>query len=1194
MRFLWKAKFYVLMAVISLGFTICGDLHAQIDTGTLRGTVRDESGQGENGAKVILKNEATGFLRTTFTHEDGSYVFTPLPVGSYTVSVEAEGFATVARTEVPVSMQQLVTVDFSLRGAKAGEPSVARSPVVEGFPGQLVTSPQLDALPMRIRNYALLTDLMAGTSSLPASYGGLAATGGFTADGNPVAQNNYRIDGIDNNNHFPSFLPKSSSMVMPPNEGIQEFSVHSGYYSAILGGSSGAVVNVVTKSGSNQLHGSGWEYFGNDRLGAADFFDNASGLKKATSTRNQFGASVGGPVVLGNFYDGRNKTFFFADYQGMKARQGVPMVETVPTAAERNSNFTDFSDLIAGQSNCTVGADLLGRSVNCGTVFDPATTRLVTTGEIDPVTGLTSTGTGYVRDPFVNNQIPSNRIDPVASALLNLYPSPTMAGIYNNYATNAYRREDANSFDLRIDHSLSDRDQAFGRLSYYQDPQLQEGPFPGTADGGGFTQVTDAKNIAIGETHTISAITLNDFRVGFNGSRATMVQAYANNLGDIPAQFGILGITQESLNGGMPTLNIGWLSALGSRSFLPISGNASNLQVTDVVTRIYAKHTVKIGGEAMRLKESTLQGPYSRGEFNFGGNYTSIPNMTDASTGIAQILLQPINTTIPYGVNHVGGPNQVLASSISNIDNRRLYGAAFVQDDWRYSSKISVNASLRWEYFQPPLERYEAEANFYPGNPGAASSGASYMIPSARSAANLSTDFTNKLTNDGIALTYTGRSSLLQTTRYNIAPRVGVAYQFSNKIVFRGGIGYYYGGLQNTSTLANLGGNYPFQVNYIFNAPSNASPIIYPSTNSFATLEEGLSATTLNPGGVYANGLALSGVQKNIKPPYTEAANLGVEYRLNNTDIIRAYYVGSYGKQLYANIGTNEVSQIVSPFQQELQYAPFHDFAYGSPYLTGGAVSKFHSAQLEFQRTFYSGLNLLVNFTFGKTRTDALPLVDNSATLGYRAPYIEAFGIKSDMALADFNVGKALHVSGGYELPFGKGKRYFTKGDGILGRTLSDWNLNWILTWETGQPVTIPCTIMTASGIGCNALMVGGAQVGGQTSRANQYWNAAAFVNPAVAGSTGQADFTPLGGAPSQVTGPGISRLDLSLHRSVRITEKIKADFRVDALNVANHPDFANPSNLNFTNPLYFGLITSTRDNPNDARLIQLGFRVNF
>jgi hypothetical protein len=658
----------------------------------------------------------------------------------------------------------------------------------------------------------------------------------------------------------------------------------------------------------------------------------------------------------------------------------------------------------------------------------------------------------------------------------------------------------------------------------------------------------------------------------------------------------------------MPTINVGIYSPLGSGPYMPAIDYNTTYQVSEGFSKIKRLHTIRGGGEAMGIKAATNQPPYSRGDFDFSGNFTSIANSLDASTGVAQFVLIPQRGA--YGLNYVGGPNRVFASDITNIptDNRRLYYAAYLQDDWKYRPDLTITLGARWEYFQPWKENFSAEANFVPGSPG----GATYVIPAGRGfdtlpcgplypttctltyINTLSTDFTNSLTNDSITLNYARRGSLVETQTYNIGPRVGIAYQFSPRVVVRGGVGLFYGGLENEGIQANLGGNYPFQLNYMYTSLDDGTPIIYPSTTSYATLEQGLAPIPLTPLAATANELALRGIQRSFKNPYTGSLNLTVQYQPKNNDLVQFSWVTTVGHHLLINPGVNEVGEMLPPYEQAQSFEPYLNFAYGSSYLETEGDSKYNSGQVQYVRNLGHGLTFLANYAYGTTWTDALDFFNLASPQTYRAPWIQAFGIKGDYQQADFAVRNAAHFSGGYDLPFGPGKPYLAQKGNPLGKVLGNWALNWIFTYASGQPVTIPCTLTTAAGAGCDALMAQGTNPNGGPHNVNQFWNPEAFYNPAVTTSEGQGNLAPLGGAPTQVYGPSLTRLDAALRRSFQVTENVRVEFRGEVYNVMNHPFFAQPSNLNFLNTTNFGQISSTRDNPNDARNIQFAVKFYF
>ena len=409
-------RFLFLSLVVSAAvFLTTATLHAQADTGSIQGTIKDQTGAVIPGAKVILTNEGTNLTITFTAGGDGSYIFSPVKIGVYSVSAESPGFAKAVQPHVTLEIQQQRVVDLTLKpGAVTQTIEVTGAPpplqTQNASVGQVINSRAVNDLPLNGRNFTFLAQLAAGVNTPEADTRGNAQSGAFSANGLRPGQNNYLLDGIDNNSNAVDFLNGTNFAVLPPVDAIQEFKVQTDDYSAQFGRAGGAILNATLRSGTNQFHGDAWEYIRNDHLDAADFFEDAAGLAKGRYQQNQFGATLGGPIM-------KNKVFFFGDYEGLRVRQGtVYGTNSVPTANERNSGYTDLSEIISLQPpGSAADKDLLGRTAPYGTVWDPATTRPVVCGAADPVSGIMPAGAssgqpcynvtagktvGYVRDPI--------------------------------------------------------------------------------------------------------------------------------------------------------------------------------------------------------------------------------------------------------------------------------------------------------------------------------------------------------------------------------------------------------------------------------------------------------------------------------------------------------------------------------------------------------------------------------------------------------------------------------------------------------------------------------------------------------------------------------------------------------------------------------------------------------------------------
>src|SRR5579859_2950145 len=609
------ARTWILRTLLAIAFCAAFSvipLQAQVDTGSITGTVTDPSGAVVSGAKVTLTNEGTAASLTTTTGSDGLYRFSPVRIGNYKIDVAAGGFKTASEIHIAVDVSSNVTRNFKLQPGNVSETVevTSQAPLLQSEDasvGQVVDQKNVNDLPLNGRNFTFLAQLAAGVNSPQADTRGNAASGAFSANGLRPSQNNYLLDGIDNNSNAVDFLNGTNFVVLPPVDAISEFKVQTADFSAELGRSAGAVLNATIKSGTNSFHGSAWEFLRNDKLDAADWFENFHNAKKGELRLNQFGVTGGGPIL-------RNKIFFFGDYEGTRRVQGTVSSGAVPTALER-TNYTDFSDIIASQTLGGVAPrlDALGRSIPSGTILDPATTRAGKTGQLDTVSGIiapipkggTAGQTIYIRDPFGScgastmvynastcglNQFKgadAGRIDPIAANLLNVYPAPTTsdpAKFSQNFTSSPNLFEHRNNFDARVDFNPSASDQVFFRFSYVDDPQYIPGIFGGVADGGSFQQGIQtalAQQSALAYTHVFSPTLVNVARVGLNYLHTTRTGPEGASKTDIPSQYGIQGIPQGQLNGGLPAIGFGGLTTLGSNAFLPSDETSQTLQFTD-------------------------------------------------------------------------------------------------------------------------------------------------------------------------------------------------------------------------------------------------------------------------------------------------------------------------------------------------------------------------------------------------------------------------------------------------------------------------------------------------------------------------------------------------------------------------------------------------------------------------------------
>jgi hypothetical protein len=1269
--------FLVLFAILLPSRFILG----QVDTGAILGTVKDQSGAVVPGAKVTITNVATGISASTVTGAEGTYEFRPVKIGTYLVTAEREGFRKIEQENVRVDVQQRAVVDLTLLPGQltqtvevTGAPPALQTQ--EASVGQVVGEREVNNLPLNGRNFTFLAQIVAGVNTPQADTRGNASTGAFSANGERPAQNNYLLDGIDNNSNTIDYLNGTNFVVLPPVDAVQEFKVQTSNYSAEQGRAGGAILNATIKSGTNQLHGDFWEFFRNDKLDAADFFENQGGIQKGEFRLNQFGFTVGGPVVIPHVINGRNKLFFFGDYEGLRRRQGSVFTNSVPTGLESGSGFTNLAEIITEQTGNAVNKDVLGRKLPYGTVLDPATTRPVICGSTDPVTGLATptcssqgvaagTRISYISDPFYGpngttpvggitnftnacpsvtacmlNQLPTGRIDPNAIKILQLYPAAQRAGIVNNQTTNPNLSETRDAFDTRMDYTLNDKNQIFGRFSYVNDPQFIPGPFGGIADGGAFQQGAQtalSEQSVLGWTRSISPTTVNEARLGLTYIHTSRTGPEGNTLG-IPEQFGIQDVPQVALNGGLPAFSIGGLNTLGTNAFLPSNEINNTLQVTDNFSKIYGKHAFKMGFEFQHIKFATLQPSWSHGQFDYNGSYTGSDN-----TGIAQLLLTPIAATVPGGSDFVGGSDTVYTSNIALVDDLHNYYGTYFQDDWKVTPKLTLNLGLRYEHFGLPNEVHGRQANFLPGTPcfppSATAGCAQYLVPDSQknqalwatfSPSVAPNGFTAALATDGINLNFLqNKPELGEPQNLNFAPRFGFAYQVSPKLVVRGGFGLFYGGfeVQNGN---NQGNSFPYQFNFGLFAPNSNTPITVPGLSSAPagcttayTFELGFACTPLDPSLVPGFGIGMTGLQYNFQTPYSQGWNLTFEYAFTPTLTLTMGYVGNSTHHLELFKGTNTVSQILPPNTcleapscpgqnpGNISYVPFPNFSTSQTYQTTDGNSYYNGLQTTLEKRYSRGVNLLLTYTYSRCRSDAADLLNGAAIGAYRAVNVPGAGIKYDYGDCDFDIRQVVHFSGAYELPVGKGKALLGDASRPVDLLVGGWSAQWIATIEGGQPITLQCDDGPATGVGCYDFINPGVDRHG-SGAPDHFLNRAAFNQPCpppafiqpstcIPGLTGLAV---LGGTSSQVSGPAISRLDLSLFKHFQLSDRFRLEFRSEFFNILNHPTFnapgfggngviAIPGSTDFLNSA-FGQIGSTRFPFNDPRQIQFALKLYY
>ena len=1203
---------------------------AQIASGGITGTVKDTSGAVIADSQVSLTNDQTGVVQGTHSTSTGTYVFESVPVGTYTLRVAHPGFQDVVIKDIQVHVQFVLTEDVSLPiGAAQQEVTVnSAAPLLQAESaaiGTTIESKQIVDLPLNGRNWASLSQLAAGVTTASTQFSGAPGSAYFAVDGINPWQMDFRLDGIDDNVElYGGPGPTNSNVnITPPPDAIEEFRLQNGDFNAEFGHSTAGIINAVIRSGTNRIKGDLWEFVRNDAIDANDYFSKQNHLPIPEYRQNQFGGTVGGPIIIPKLYNGRNKTFFFFDYQGTRIVQPSPYTNNVPSALMQSSNFTNLQDLITYNSGTKT--DALGRIFPFGAVLDPATTRSVAAGAVDPVSGLAnnSSSTVYVRDPFFNgpvpaglrdytglaaelNLLPAGRLDPNAIKLLKLYPAATSSGLANNYFQNSKTPQTVNQLDFRVDETFGTHDTLFGVYDWSHLTVNVPNRLPGIADGGQFgtgTIFIPVYGIALGETHEFTPTLTNEAHVGWNQNVQHQLSSNAGEMG-IPAQFGIQGIPQVAENGGLPNFSLcgpnGYcgtslgFTSLGTSGYMPTLSTITSLEFMDNVTKVRGAHTLKAGIQFNRLYGAVLQPPYGRGAFTFTGQYSDVPNANTGLMGVADLLLTPTASTVPNGVNNVGGLSSFMASNVASNRDLRYYWGAYFQDDWKVTSTFTLNLGLRWDNFTPYADIDGRQANFVQSGGGNGNTGTFY-IPNQGCTVPRAPAFDSLMAASNITIACTSNKATGNAQTLNFAPRIGFADRITPLLVVRAGFGIAYGALANIGFGGNIGNNYPFAYVNSLNSINGQSPFLTPAGTPAVFETAVASLNVQDPALVTPNGLSLIGRQYSYHTPYTETFNVFTQYQFAPHDAVQVGYVGVLGRQLDSFATHNSPSEILPVGTNIYEHIPFPSFAPNSFYEITNGTSSYNSMQLTYQHQTSFGLNMLANYTYSKCMTDQAFYA--SAAQNYRAEWLPGFGTAGDYSLCDTDATHVVHIAGEYQVPIGRNGMYLKNVNRAVDAVIGGWAANYIYTFQGGQPFPIFCPQKTTADFGCYADIVPGKDLYAGGHNQKQWLNPDALAAPPQATTIGQTDYSPLGGSPLVARGPHFNNLDFSLFKQFSIERVGQLEFRAEAFNLTNTPQFGQPGNTGgFTstgpgNPNGFSAITGLRNNP---RYLQFALKLYF
>jgi len=1064
----------------------------QANTGTILGSVVDPSNAPVPGCKITVKDLQAGTSKEFTTNSNGNYVVSYLLPGRYQVSAEAPSFRRAVQQEVILNVDQKAEVNFKLEvGAVSETVEVnATAPLLQTQSveqAQVITTKQMQELPLDVRDFGQLATLQTGTvlgtGGLGNSYGpdNPQATGGaVNVNGLGQDANNWQLDGVSNNEAFFSIISVSPSL-----DAIQEFKVTSNNYSAEFGRAGGANVQVQLKSGSNQFHGGAFEFFRNDKLDANTFFNNQSDVAKLPYHQNQYGAFLGGPIR-------KNKTFFFTDFEVLTIRQSNTSIATLPTPLQRQGIFTE-----PGQA----------------TIYNP-----------------------FTGQPFPNNTIPADLLNPTSEKIIALMPAPNIpgAGLANNYIGASDLQHDRGTFDVRVDENFSEKDQFFARYSYLQTNWLQPSVFgAGLGDTNATTAFTRNQNGLVSEIHTFSPTTINEARVGINRVRTDWDATDASL--DTANEVGIPGINDFcGYCGGLPTITITGFSSVGHTAFAPTRRHDTIWQFIDNVTLIRGKHSLKFGAEVDKIDANLFQTANPVGEFDFNQNMTS--SAGTGGNGMASFLI---------GYYDFAGRAALQITPSA----RQTQSFFFAQDDYRVTRNLTLNLGLRYEIYPPPTDQHNRISNF-------------------------------DLANGDILLACTAISCNggIKTQYLNLAPRIGFAYTpGGGRTTIRAGAGITYFQAGFGGQLGTLNDNFPFVTGQGLTPPN-----IYTPGPSISQGLPALPPVEQRPGApngylIPTGGASSGGFSSVFYVPSSDNMtrvyqwSFGIQHQLRPSLLLEANYVANVQNYVFLNIPGNVPLPGSNPGLTLQERRPYYgvspDLAVFTERMHAG-WGDYNSLQLKAEKRYANGLSALLGFTWSKTLSEGVQSPVNPFGYMVKEP------ASNDTPFRFF----ASYV---YELPFGRAKQFGSNWNKTVDAFLGGWQVSGITNYQTGLPFTPTITSNLDNGQGNQPDRICSGSVPNQSI--NLWFNPSCFVASTV-NVFGNSGYNIL-------RGPSFWNWDITVGKNFPFGETRRVEFRADLLNAFNQVAFGNP-NTQVDVP-GAGTITSTVTNTN-PRLIQFGLKLYF
>jgi hypothetical protein len=1132
---LWRLSIVVFLGTLLFGLS--APVMGQAVNATLLGTVTDSSGAAVANVKVTITETNTGISRVSQTNESGNYVFPDLPPGTYRVIAEQPGFKRESRAGIDLIVNTTERVDLVLQPGNISETVTveAETPILQterADTGRKLETVLTQNLPLGTnRNFQNLLNIVPGTTRATfqhSQFFNASSSLQTEVDGQLREGNNYQIEGIDDNERTGLL-----QILVPPLEAIQTVDVSTSNYDAELGRASGAVVNVILKSGTNDYHGAAYEFVRNSYFNARNFFDPSVGHL----AYNYFGGNIGGPIK-------KNKLFFFADYLKVYDHEANTNLVTIPTMALRSGDLSASTTPI--YNPFTGNPDGTGRQQIVASSAPGVATAQGRNGMVDAFNPACTNAAGCP------NILPLAMIDPISAKLLAFLPPPTAAGNTNNYFALLAFHKDTDFVDAKVDANITDKDRLSARFSYQRPSVLQApifgiagGPAQGNFEGSG---LQNTYSTGLNYNRFFSNTLVAEFRVGVawyhNEAHNTDFGTNTSETLGIPGvnldktiTSGIVGIT---INGGFSNPLIGFSASL------PWIRSETNIDFANTWTKILGNHTVKFGVDLRRVRDALLQ----EQTFSPRGLYTFNDGQTALNTGAGASKTSFTNDFASFLLDVPGQAGRDLATFFPNYRATQFF--AFAQDKWLVTPKLSADIGLRWE--------------FYPAATPAAKGGFSNYDP----------------TNNTLLVSGIGGipSDLGIATHYKyFAPRLGLAYRLKESTVFRVGFGISYTPFPDNSYAYN----FPVRANNAFNpAVASFGPAVLPNGQT-TTFENGFPAPILPV--VPSNGIITNPavavnyfvVNQNFKNPYVESWNAAIQQSLPWRFVLDLAYVGNHSVDTVVNYNLNAATVVGLGNKGLPEFNSFGRTA-STNLLFAGYSSSYNALQVKFDRRFTGGLATTTAYTFGKGMGFQ---TDDDGGLSF---YINQ---RRDYARNDFDRTHTFVQSIVYDLPFGNGRRWVSSGVGAA--ILGGWRVSSFLTIMSGLPLyfTANSTSLLAPGNTQTPNLVAPVQILHGIGTTNPWFTASSFTAPAADtfGNVGR----------NYLSGPGFFNLDASLSKSIRLTERYNLDLRLEAFGVTNTPQFFFASNGGSAAGLTlgsssFGDITSATG----GRTLQLGAKFNF